>query len=236
MRTTRTHLLIGLISLLLALTLAACPGPSPTPTPTGLPPTAAPTTSPGTAPTATPDQWAEHTAGAIRIRLPKDWQVLTLNQGDLQTVFADFKQKNPELAKIIGSADALQGVSLWAFRNVAAGATFVDNLNIRSSPLGGEKIDRMADVVQAVEAQYAQLGFQIKASKSDLTIGGLPAALLVYSFPLVGADGKTATVTGHQYLIASATDLWVLSYSAAPENEAALAPVFEQSAQSFTVK
>ena len=79
--------------------------------------------------------------------------MLALSQGDLQAVFADFQKTNPELAKIIGSAEALQGVALWAFKTGGAdaaggNATFADNLNIRRSPLGDEKITDMGDVTR----------------------------------------------------------------------------------------
>jgi hypothetical protein len=43
-------------------------------------------------------------------------------------------------------------------------------------------------------------------------------------------------LSGSQYLVATPTDLWFLTFSAAPGNETTLAPVFEQSAQSFSAK
>ena len=91
--------------------LTACPGPKTTPTP--IPATATPTAIPAT---PTPDGWVQHQSGDVTISLPRDWDVLELGKADLQTVFAEFQQSNPELAKVIGSADALQGVALWAFR------------------------------------------------------------------------------------------------------------------------
>jgi hypothetical protein len=176
----------------------------------------------------------------VTISLPADWEVLALSQGDLQAVFADFQKTNPELAKIIGSAEALQGVALWAFKTGAdaAGieAAFADNLNIRRSPLGGQKITSMGDVTPAILDQYRKLGFELGATETDLQIGGHPAAYIAFSYPVTLPDGKGANVNGHQYLVATPTDLWILSYSAGPGNEDALKPVFEQSAKSFRVK
>ena len=88
--------------------------------------------------TPTPDGWVLHQSGDVTISLPRDWDVLELGEADLQTVFAGFQRSNPELAKVIGSADALQGVAMWAFKTGAAYAVFVDNLNIRRSAWRGE--------------------------------------------------------------------------------------------------
>ncbi len=220
---SHTHTL-AFVALVAMLLLTACPGPKPVPTPTP-------------APTATPDTgWVEHTTGDMAISLPKEWEVLELGSADLATLFAEFQKTNPDLAQIIGGAEALQGVSLWAFNRADPNATFVDNLNIRRSALDGQKIDKMQDVVDAVVAQYKQIGFEVLKTQADLRVGALPAAHLAYQFEVTGSDGQPAKVTGHQYLIASATDLWILSYSASPNSDAALAPVFEKSAMSFRVK
>ena len=116
MNTRWTRTLILGVALITALLLTGCPAPTPpTPaTPTVVPATPTPTTVPAA---PTPDGWTEHQSGDVTISLPTDWEVLALSQGDLQAVFADFQKTNPELAKIIGSAEALQGVALWAFKS-----------------------------------------------------------------------------------------------------------------------
>jgi hypothetical protein len=238
MKTLWTRTLILVVTLIAALLLAGCPAPTP-PTP---PAPATPTVTPATPTltpvptTAAPADWTEHKSGDVTIALPADWEVLALSQGDLQAVFADFQKTNPELAKIIGSASALQGVALWAFNTGGIDATFADNLNIRRSPLGGQKIDNMADVTPAILDQYRQLGFEVGTTETDRQIGGQPAAHIAFSYPVTLADGTTAKLSGHQYLVATPTDLWILSYSAGPDNEDALKPVFEQSAESFRAK
>ena len=236
MNTRWTRTLILGVALITALLLTGCPAPTPpTPaTPTVVPATPTPTTVPAA---PTPDGWTEHQSGDVTISLPTDWEVLAFSQGDLQAVFADFQKTNPELAKIIGSAEALQGVALWAFK--AAGGTdsaFADNLNIRRSPLGGQKITSMGDVTPAILDQYRKLGFELGATETDLQIGGRPAAHIAFSYPVTLPDGTSAKLNGHQYLVATPTDLWILSYSAGPGNEDALKPVFEQSAASFRAK
>jgi len=238
MNTRWTRTLILGVALITALLLTGCPAPTP-PTP------AAPTVVPGTpTPTAvpaapTPDGWTEHQSGDVTISLPADWEVLALSQGDLQAVFADFQKTNPELAKIIGSAEALQGVALWAFKSAgadAADAAFADNLNIRRSPLDGQKITSMADVTPAILDQYRKLGFELGATETDLQIGGRPAAHIAFSYPVTLPDGTSAKLNGNQYLVATPTDLWILSYSAGPGDDGVMRPVFEQSAESFRTR
>ena len=224
------------VALSVTLLLAGCPAPTPS-APTAMPATASPTAVPAT---PTPDGWTEHRSGDVTISLPMDWEVLALGQGDVQAIFTAFQKSNPELAKIIGSAEALQGVALWAFKSgvAAAGAdaAFADNLNIRRSPLGDQKITDMAEVTPAIIDQYRKLGFELGATETDRQIGGHPAAHIAFSHPVTLPDGKSAKVNGHQYLVATPTDLWILSYSAGPGNEDALKPVFEQSAESFRAK
>lgn len=231
--TLRIH---WIIALLLALLLAGCPKPAqPTPTPSPVPP---PTLPPPTAVsgTPTPAGWLEQQTDALTIWLPVDWQVVDFSSGDLQTVFADLEQRDPELARIIGSAEALRDAAFWAFRQLGADALFADNLNIRRAPLNGQHVTRMQEVVDPVVAQYEQLGFQVLAVNANLVIGDQPAAHIAFSFDLASAGDQPTSVQGHQYLVATDTDLWILSYSASPDSVAELAPVFEQSARSFRVK
>lgn len=232
MNIRRTRIPILLVALLAALLLTGCPAPAPG-TPTGVPATPTPSPVPGT---PTPAGWTEHKSGDLTIWLPNDWEVLALSQGDLQAIFSEFQKTNPELAKIIGSAEALQGVALWAFRSSDADSALADNLNIRRSPLGDQKITVMEDILPAISDQYRQLGFEVGLTETDLEIGGYPAAHITYSYPVALADGANTELSGFQYLVATPADLWVLSYSAAPGSEDVMKPVFEQSAQSFRVK
>ncbi len=213
-----------------AVLLSACPAPTPTPPPTPPPPTA-PASSP------TPEGWARHETPALVIWLPKTWEILDIEKSDPQTVFAEFQKNNPQLAAVIGSADALKGVPLWAFnRPDGATATLVDNLNIRRVSLAGQPSTNIQTVLDQVLTQYRQLGFVIGESKADLKIGDQPAALISYMFPIIAGDGKAISADGRQYLVLTPSDLWILSYTIGPGQAAALAPVIEQSAQSFRAK
>lgn len=232
------RLFLLLVGLLLAVQLAGCRrAPRPTPTPPLAP------TPTATAPAATPlptvtvsAGWMEHQTSQLSIWLPIDWEILDPSTGDLQALFAGLEQSNPNLARIIGSPENLQGTLFWGFRQMPPAATFADNLNIRRAPLSGQPLVNMKDVVDPVVAQYRELGFAVTAADTNLTIGGHPAARIAYSFPLYLSDGGQTSVEGRQFLIATPTDLWILSYSASPETIAALTPVFERSAQSFRAR
>jgi hypothetical protein len=109
----------------------------------------------------------------------------------------------------------------------------VDNLNIRRAPLTGQKISSMKDVVDPIVAQYRELGFSGITSTTDLRIGDRPGAYITYNFPYTASDGKMGKVNGHQYLVATDTDLWILSYASGPDDTSASAATFAQSANSF---
>jgi hypothetical protein len=237
-RPVYTHLLLATLFLLGLFAasggLVAC-----VPTPTPALPTATPTpVLPTPTPTpALPEGWVEHVAGDLTIWLPEAWEVLDISESDLQTIFADFEKNNPELAKIIGSAEALKGVSIWAFNTDSQAPGFIDNLNIRRTPLNGQPInDTQKDVLEPILAQYAQIGFQVSDSKADLEIGSQPAVRITYTFGMTGGDGKPITAEGQQYIVVTASDLWILSYTAGPGQRVRLEPVIEQSAQSFRAK
>ncbi len=238
--------------LLLVLVLAACPSPS-TPVP---PPTAtatvtataiAPVATPAATPTATavpsepspiplPAGWVEHRAADFALWLPEAWTVLDPRADDLAARFAEFQAQNPLLAGIIGSAEALQDVALWAFGPVAPDSVFVDNLNIRRTSFGSQPAPDMAALVEPVVEQYRQLDFADITMQADLRIDGRAAAYITYGFPYTGRDGTPGRVAGHQYFVATETDLWILTYAAGPDAGAAATELFSQSAQSFAVR
>ena len=201
-----------------------------------MPATATPTAVPAA---PTPDGWTEHKSGDVTISLPADWEVLALSQGDLQAVFADFQKTNPELAKIIGSAEALQGVALWAFRAPAAPMppAAMPRSPITSTSGAARSAARKSPTWQMSPRRSStntgSWGSSSGATETDLQIDGHPAAHIAFSYPVTLPDGTSAKLNGQQYLVATPTDLWILSYSAGPGSEDAMQPVFEQSAESF---
>ncbi len=207
------------ILLIAALLLAACP--SPTPAPTAVPAT------------PTPDGWSKYETAELTIWLPVSWTVLNVGSQDLETAFAQFQKTNPELSKVIGSSQALQGMLFWGFNTQSQAPGFTDYLTIQRT--AGATADLPSDVT-AVTERYRQLGLTITESRADLQIGGRPAARIVYTYPITVIEGQQATVNGTQYIVATAADLWVVTFTTGTEQQAALAPVFEQSAQSLRIK
>jgi hypothetical protein len=245
-----THFRLIPALLLLMLVLAACPSPStpvPSPSPAATVTVTAPPITPAVTPTATaaprqptpitpPAGWAEHRAADFALWLPEAWTVLDPGADDLVARFAEFQAQNPLLAGIIGSAEALQDVALWAFGPVVPDSVFVDNLNVRRTSLGGQPAPDMAVLVEPIVGQYRELGFADLATQTDLQVGGRAAAYIAYSFPYAGRDGAPGRVAGHQYYVATDTDLWILTYAAGPDADAGAAELFSQSARSFAVR
>lgn len=229
---TRSHAL-RLATLLLTIgLLAACPRPA-TPTPTPLPPTLAPPTD---TPEPAPAGWIDHAAGTARLALPADWQVLDLSAGDAAALFASFQASNPDLAALIGNVEALQGAALWAYHSAGPAASFSENVNVRRFDQGTTAAADLAAAIEPIVAQYRELGFIVTATRTDLQIDSLPAAYIAYTLPFARANGQAMVLHGYQYLIASPTETWILSYAAGSETAAEMAPVFEQSARTFRVK
>lgn len=197
--------------------------------------TAEPTAEPPT-PTAvpTPDLpagWVRHQGGDFSIALPEGWQVKEFSQGDSEAIFAELQKTNPQMAQIIGSAQQLQGVALWALAPMEENTSFVDNLNIRRTPLEGQQVGDLQEVTDVIIEQYRQYNFEDVAAKAGLEIAGYPAAYATYRMPLTTSDGSQVMIQGHQYLVLTGSDLWILSYSFGPDS--ADAGVHEQSGESF---
>lgn len=182
-----------------------------------------------------PDDWIEHEDQWIRISLPRDWQVVDLTSTDVQAAFANLQQTHPQMADIIGSPDVLLSAHLWAFGPPGDGLT--DNLNIRRSPLGAERItDMQGQVLDLLMKQLGETGFTELSGDSSLRINGLPAAHIFYTLPIAAGDKATPAIRGHQYLVLSDSDLWILSYSTKRDREAMMGPLFEESARSFRLQ
>lgn len=204
------------------------PSPAPTqrPTVTLAPPTATLTSS------GLPDGWIDYENQSIRLALPPDWQVVEPTSGSADAVLESLKQNHPQMADIIGSAAELEDVALWAFGLTSN--KFTDNLNIRRSPLGAERItDMQEQVLDLLLPQLDKAGFAVISSNGSLRINGLPAARITYTAPTTTALKPQPAIRGHQYLVLSDSDLWILSYSTTPDREARIASIFEQSARSF---
>jgi len=257
---TRRIALRAAMAVFLALVLAGCRSDrGPTPAATVLPTAPRPTTEAAPLPTAThaspvvtatppapasaapagsatglPAGWQRESNEQLSIAIPPGWTSVNLSGVDAQAAYDEIKRNDPHLAGIIGSPEALQGMAFWAFGPVEA--EFTDNLNIRRSPLGAQRVTGMQEVIDALLPEYQKLGLQVTSTDPALQVHGYPAARITYSFMMSTAEGQAIEVRGRQVIVATDSDLWILSFSTTPGREGAQAGVFEQSAQSFEPK
>jgi hypothetical protein len=210
-------------------------------------PTAAPTATvailASPAPTAASDHlpagWQRESNEQLSIALPADWRGLNLGAADAQALYNGLKQNDPQLAGIVGSAEALQGAALWAFGPAPSGpaeTAFVDNLSVRRSPLGPLMVTDMQNVLDVLLPEYEKMGLQVTSTDATLRVNDHAAARITYNLTMNTAAGKPFEIRGRQVLVATDTDLWILSFSTTPEREGEMAPQFEMSAQSFEPK
>jgi hypothetical protein len=197
-------------------------------------PTAAPTVAPRVPPTATVaaddlDAWETFETEAFSIRLPAGWQAIDPAAYDSASVVRAFAKDHPFLAGLAAQPDSLAAAEMLAIWPPRVG--FADNLLIHRVALGAERGDLPA-TVDRVAAQLRLLGFAPGEARADLqTEAGLPLARIIYKF-VPTAKGQPE-VSGHQYLVLTEADLWILTYSAPAGATAALAARIEESARTF---
>lgn len=237
---------------LLALLAAACRGEAPavpraaaTATPLVPPVTAAPspppataTALPATAPVLveTPDAgWFTHEATGFSISLPEGWQVQAVDEATAAALFGSLQLRDPHLAGIAGSPESIRSAALLAFAPLPQ-AGFTDNLSIRRIPLRGRSEAGLPETVGNVSAELEKLGFTVLSAETGRMLGGLPAAHLISAIPGVVQNDQAVELRCHQYLVAGRDDFWILGYTTSAAREAAMRPVFERSAASFTLE
>jgi hypothetical protein len=181
-----------------------------------------------------PAGWLQAGNAQVSIALPPGWQAVDLSGDDAQAAFDDLKKNDPQLAGIIGGPEAVAGAALWAFG--AAEGDFVDNMNIRRTPLNLHPVNNMQQVVDVLLPEYDKMGLKVTSADANLKAGEYPAARITYTLMMNTAEGKEFEIRGRQYLVGTDLDLWILSYSTTPEREGAIAADFERSALSFEPK
>ena len=186
---------------------AAAPGRLPTP--------AAAPTAPPTPPhrhPPIPAGWVEHAAASLSIPLPSIGRSLDFSGGDLRRIFADLQAPNPELAAIIGGAEALQGAAFWAFHRRSP-------RRLRRQPehppqaRSTAAVEDMQAVVDPVVAQYRS---SASGTETPSRPGDRRPARRVTS-PTACLDRPTAAPAGTAINTwCAAPRPWILSYSAVP--------------------
>jgi hypothetical protein len=184
--------------------------------------------------------WSLKSNDLLTIAIPPGWSAVELSSEDAQSAFEALKQKDDRLAGIIGGPEALQDAAFWAFGpepgQEAEGAGFVDNLNIRRTPLGAQRVTDLQPVLDVLLPQYERMGLEVTSTDTTRRFAGHSAALVTYVLQMGEPDGETFEVRGRQFLIATDSDLWILSLSTTPEREAEVEAELETMANSFLTK
>jgi hypothetical protein len=230
-----------------AMVSAAPPAPSatPEPRPTTPPATATATVAPSPSPQPAapsyqpPPGWQLQANDQLSIALPPGWRAVGLGGADAQSLYDGLTKNDPLLAGIIGSPETLQEAALWAFGpepGNASGSAFIDNLNIRRSPLGARRLTGLQQVLDVLLPEYEKMGLKVTSTDTALRVNELAAARVTYNLAMSTSGGMPVEIRGRQYLVAGDADLWVLSFSTVPEREGRVAAEFETSANSFRPK
>jgi hypothetical protein len=192
------------------------------------------------APDERPVDWALEANEQLSVAIPPGWRAVDFSNEDAQAAFERLRQNDARLADIIGSPEALQSAAFWAFAPEPLPGSgeeeFVDNLNIRRTPLGAQPLVDMQQVIDVVLPQYEKMGLEVTSTDLAVRIDNRPAARITYSLMLNAASEDTFEVRGRQVIVATDSDLWVLSLATTPEREGRLAAEFATIAESFRPK
>jgi hypothetical protein len=212
--------------------------PTSTPIPGSNLPTSASSPLPATpaAQTRAPqgEQWEEHEASGLSIRLPTSWRAEKV--ATAAAISPGFQHQNAELFGFLEGAGAEADAVFTAGNTAASPGRFVDNLTIRRAAEAGDGAEPMQQMAADIAAHYRQLGFDVEEAAAPADIGGLPTAFIVYTFRASSGDAEEAILTGLQALVLAPDDLWILTYTTESDRFAGLRPIFEESARSFRPK
>lgn len=258
--------LLATSAALVTLALAACggtPATEPAPTtnaqastqavqqPTALAPAATtqpeatddvaeqPTAATADAAATMPADWMAYTVTGtgLRLALPPSWQQLDMDEAQLDKTIATMKEKNPQLADIMGDqARTLmqQGIKFFGFDNndEAAKRGFATNINVISQDLPMEvNVDQVAD---ASLGQLEQLPNATKPETQKLTLSdGTEAMQVKYGFNINNEAGQTLKTATTQYFTVKDKTLYVVTLTTTDDQAATYEPIFSQVAQTI---
>jgi hypothetical protein len=200
-----------------------------------MPPETAPATRRPPEPEPEPS-WTVYQTETFRIGLPANWRTSKPDTGNAAGRMSTFRQDNPDLAGFLGGASPQTDLAFSAQDESGAAGGFRDNVNIRRAALDGRSAETLPEVAATIGAQYRQLGFDLLENATGLEIDGRPSARIAYTFSAADPDGSIHALSGMQWLVATPDDLWILTYTTTSDRFAALRPLFEESARSFSAR
>jgi len=176
---------------------------------------------------AVPEGWERHTMARFQIDLPQTWDAWDPTQETLDTIVQELGSLNPEFAALFEQTATTAPVEFLAIDTESV--EFLDNLNIIRYE--GSVPPTVPVAIAELEGYYADLGVTVLATDSDLTIGGEEAGSIQISITL----GPYETREVQYFVLLQPNLMYILTFSAGPENFDALEPLFEQMAESFRV-
>ena len=216
----------------------ASPTASATPEATSSPtltPTLALSPSPNTV--GLPDGWTRVQGDGFSIGLPDAWETILAADIADSGAWDQLRDANPDAQAVIDQAETAMRtgqVQLFAFdpgpRTVASG--FANNVNVIhvGDPETDDLVTLAEEVAQAVALQVPVDG---RIRTSTTTLPGGEAAVLRYRWT-INAPGETAfEVAVTQYLIVTAGDGYIVTFSGLREEERRDGPTWEAMAVSF---
>lgn len=174
-----------------------------------------------------PEGWERHSTVHFQIDLPQTWDVWDPTQETLDAMVEELRSLNPEFAALFEQTATTAPIEFFAFDTESV--EFLDNINIIRYE--GAVPPTVSVAIDELEDYYADLGVTVLATDSDLTIGGEEAGSIQISMTFGPYEAREV-----QYFVLLQPDLlYILTFSAGPENFDVLEPLFKQMAESFRV-
>jgi len=237
-------------TLAIATLAAACSGTSgPSPTATARDATASPTANPTATSSPTlqltpspntvglPDGWTRAQGDGFSIGLPDTWESVSAADVADAGLFDAMREENPDAAAVIDQAAAAMRtgqIQLFAFdpgpRTAASG--FANNVNvIHAGDPGDDDMAALAEQVAQAVALQVPVNGRIRTSTTTLPAG--EAAVLRYEWTINAPGGASFDVAVTQYLVVSAGNGYIVTFSGLNEDARRDRSTWEAMAVSF---
>jgi hypothetical protein len=179
-------------------------------------------------PTNTPiPGWEKFEGRGVELWLPESFEGGNLDE-DLDLIVERLKGLGPEFEQLSQTLDQNRSVfALWAFDSKVGEQGSLTSANITTEQvLSVITIDIYLD---AVEKQFPP-GFAVR-ERDIVQLGDREAGRLIADFTVSGVSGNQLL-----YVVKDGNNIWVISYGTSVDEFEERLPVFEQSAQTFSIQ
>ena len=232
-----------------APTHTSTPRPTPTPRETPKPdilPTETSPPSEAEAPysiTIEEDGWQvyQNFEYGFSLKLPPEWEILDLTVDDLKVLLTEMVNNNPALESYFTS-EYLNNLVAAGIKLIAIDASVASLSTGSTSNLNVLVADLLFEITleEYIEVNISQikslLGKELEINEEIVMIGELEAGKITYRTEITDILGNPQQVEYRQYLILDGRTQYVLTFTAGTDKAEADGPVFDQIADSFTLK